>query len=55
MPKYPEKATYRTFATDLKTGKWSRIEIGDIPEEKVNELCDKFALGAGYEREKENR
>lgn len=54
MPGYPKKATYRTFVIDSKTGKWKQIEIKDIPREKIDELCDKFALGAGYERVKES-
>lgn len=52
MAKYPKKATYRTFVIDAKTGEWKQIEIKDIPKEKIYELCDKFALGAGYERVK---
>lgn len=52
LAKYPKKATYRTFVIDAKTGEWKQIEIKDIPKEKIYELCDKFALGAGYERVK---
>ncbi|MDY5102634.1 MAG: hypothetical protein SPE81_06010 [Agathobacter sp.] len=52
MPRYPKKATYRTFVIDSKTGEWKQIDIKDIPKEKKDELCDKFALGAGYERVK---
>ena len=52
MARYPKKATYRTFVIDAKTGKWKQIETKDIPREKIIELCDHFALGAGYERAK---
>lgn len=52
MARYPKKATYRTFVIDSKTGKWKQIEIKEIPREKIVELCDNFAFGAGYERAK---
>ncbi len=52
MARYPKEVIYRTFVIDSKTGKWKQIEIKDIPHEKIVELCDNFALGAGYEREK---
>ncbi|MDD6207255.1 MAG: hypothetical protein PUB10_01895 [Clostridiales bacterium] len=51
MPGYPKKAKYRTFVIDSNTGKWKQIEIKDIPKEKIEELCDNFALGAGYKRD----
>jgi hypothetical protein len=50
MARYPKEATYRTFVIDSKTGKWKQIDPKDIPQEKIDELCDKFALGAGYKR-----
>ena len=50
MPRYPKKATYRTFVRDAKTGEWKQIEIKDIPIEKRRELWDRFALGGGYQR-----
>lgn len=53
MPRYPKKATYRTFVMDAKTGKWKQIEIKDIPLEKRLEFWDNFALGAGLRRVKE--
>ena len=53
MPRYPKKATYRTFVIDAKTGKWKQIEIKDIPREKKIEFWDNFALGAGLQRVKE--
>lgn len=52
MAKYPIEATYRTFVIDSKSGEWKQIEIKDIPRDKIEELCDNFALGAGYERVK---
>lgn len=52
MARYPKEATYRTFVIDSKSGEWKQIDIKDIPKEKKDELCDKFALGAGYERMK---
>lgn len=54
MPRYPRKATYRTFARDAKTGEWKQIEIKDIPQEKREEFWDNFALGAGLQRVKDN-
>ena len=53
MARYPKEATYRTFVIDSKTGKWKQIDPKDIPQEKIDELCDKFALGAGYKRAEE--
>ena len=50
MARYPKKATYRTFVIDSKTGEWKQIDPKDIPQNKIDELCDKFALGAGYKR-----
>lgn len=52
MARYPNKATYRTWVRDSKTGEWKQIDPKDIPQEKINELCDNFALGAGYARAK---
>lgn len=52
MARYPNKATYRTWVRDSKTGEWKQIDLKDIPQEKINELCDNFALGAGYARAK---
>lgn len=52
MEKYSKKATYKTFVIDSKTGKWKQIEIKDIPRDKIMELCDNFAFGAGYKRVK---
>ena len=49
MARYPKKATYRTFVIDSKTGEWKQIDPKDIPQNKIDELCDKFALGAGYQ------
>lgn len=53
MARYPNKATYRTWVRDSKTGEWKQIDPKDIPQEKINELCDNFALGAGYARTKQ--
>lgn len=53
MPRYPKKATYRTFVRDAKTGEWKQIDIKDIPLEKKIELWDNFALGAGLQRVKD--
>ena len=53
MARYPNKATYRTGVRDSKTGEWKQIDPKDIPQEKINELCDNFALGAGYARAKQ--
>lgn len=53
MPRYPQKAIYRTFVRDAKTGEWKQIEIKDIPLEKRLEFWDNFALGAGYHRVKD--
>lgn len=53
MPRYPKKATYRTFVRDAKTGEWKQIEIKDIPQEKREEFWDNFALGAGLQRVRE--
>ena len=50
MARYPKKATYRTWVIDSKTGEWKRIDPKDIPQNKIDELCDKFAFGAGYKR-----
>lgn len=50
MGRYPKKATYRTWVRDAKTGEWKQIDPKDIPQEKIEELCDKLALGAGYRR-----
>ena len=50
MARYPKKATYRTWVIDSKTGEWNRIDPKDIPQNKIDELCDKFAFGAGYKR-----
>lgn len=52
MARYPNKATYRTWVRDSQTGEWKQIDPKDIPQEKINELCDNFALGAGYARVK---
>ncbi len=52
MAKYPNKATYRTWVRDSKTGEWKQIDPKEIPQDKINELCDNFALGAGYARVK---
>lgn len=52
MARYPKKATYRTFVIDSATGEWKQVDIKDIPKDKIEELCDKFAFGAGYERAK---
>lgn len=40
MPRYPQKATYRTFVRNAKTGEWKQIEIKDIPPEKRQEFWD---------------
>lgn len=53
MARYPNKATYRTWVRDSKTGEWKQIDPKDIPQDKINELCDNFALGAGYTRAKQ--
>lgn len=53
MAKYPNKATYRTWVRDSKTGEWKQIDPKEIPQDKINELCDNFALGAGYARVKQ--
>lgn len=52
MARYPNKATYRTWVRDSKTGEWKQIDPKEIPQDKINELCDNFALGAGYARVK---
>ena len=40
MARYPNKATYRTWVRDSKTGEWKQIDPKDIPQDKINELCD---------------
>ena len=52
MARYPNKATYRTWVRDSKAWEWKQIVTKDITQEKINELCDNFALGAGYARAK---
>lgn len=55
MPRYPKKATFRTFVIDKDTGEWKQVEIKDIPEEKKIEFWDRFAAALGYERVKDNK
>ena len=52
MARYPKKATYRTWVMSSKTGEWMQIDPKDIPQKKIEELCDKFAAAAGYVRSK---
>lgn len=52
MTRHPKEVTYRTFVIDAETREWKQVEIKDIPHEKIIELCDNFAFGAGYERAK---
>ncbi|MCI7108067.1 MAG: hypothetical protein MR945_09320 [Agathobacter sp.] len=52
MARKQREFTIRTWVIDSKTGDWMQIDIKDIPEEKKDELRDRFALGAGYERVK---
>lgn len=52
MARNLKEATYRTWVIDAKTGEWKQIEPKDIPQNKIDELCDRFALGAGYMRAK---
>lgn len=50
MPLIINGFTCRTFVIDSKTGEWKQIEIEDIPEEKKQEMRDRFARALGYER-----
>ncbi len=52
MARYPKKATYRTWVRSSQSGEWIQIDPKDIPPKKIEELCDKFAEGAGYVRSK---
>lgn len=50
MARKQKEITIRTWVIDSETGKWKQIDVKDIPREKIEELCDKFAAGAGYVR-----
>lgn len=50
MARKQKEMTIRTWVIDSKTGEWKQIDPKDIPQEKIEELCDKFAAGAGYVR-----
>lgn len=47
MPLIINGFTCRTFVIDSETGEWKQIEIEDIPEEKKQEMRDRFAPSTG--------